>query len=285
VIVTIEPIYDRPGLYDEVLPRYEFAGMADEELLTRELEQLLGGHPARRVLELGCGTGRMTGTIRRYARELMCVDNSAAMLSIFRTHHPDIIPVHADARDFVTNAHHGPAPPAFDLIVACWSLNYPLLACFETNTGKAIAPRDLQAGRDDAAAFLTTLVTLLTPGGHLLALFFDPDSPEQRLVTDIWETVAPFPGTGRDFTRQLLLDHLNTADGTVAMRHDDGHMVAPDIARAERWFLHGHLKSFPTLVDDPEIRDTVRVFLTRHTGDDGTVRVSAGIYMIAFTRA
>jgi len=42
---------------------------------------------------------------------------------------------------------------------------------------------------------LAALLKIIAPGGHLLLLFFDADSPEQRLVTRLWERVHPFPGT------------------------------------------------------------------------------------------
>jgi SAM-dependent methyltransferase len=283
--MAIEPIYDQPGLYDAVLPRYTFNNIADEELLRHALGQLTAAHPAQRVLELGCGTGRMTTIIRGFADELTCVDYSAAMLDTFQARYPDLTPIHTDAREFVERAHHQIPQPVFDLIAACWSLNYPLLACFETNTGTAIVPRDLDAGRRDAAGFLSAVTNLLAPGGHLLAFFFDPDSAEQRFVTDVWESVAPFPGTGRDFTRRLLLDHLQRCDGAVTTHHYNGRMLSPTLAHAEQWFLEGHFKSFPALAGTPEIRDTVRAFLINYTHDDGTVQVPAGVYVTTFTRS
>lgn len=282
--MAIEPVYNRVGLYDDILPHYEFAGMTDENLLRHVLTPLVVNRGVTQALELGCGTGRMTSVLREFVATPTCVDHSAAMLAAFHTRHQDLTAVHADARRYVAEAGQQ-QPSQWQLIVACWSLNYPLLECFETNTGKAIVSRDLDEGKHDAAAFLTALTRLLAPGGHLLTFFFDSDSAEQRFVTDLWDPVAPFPGTGRDFTRRLLLNHLAASDGTTETRHYPGHMHSPDLNRAEQWFLDGHFKSFPELSGDHEIRATIRRFLANHVHNDGTVHVPAGVYVITFTRA
>jgi hypothetical protein len=115
--------------------------------------------------------------------------------------------------------------------------------------------------------------------------FFDPDSAEQQFVTEVWEPVAPFPGTGRDFTRRILLNHLADAEGTTATNHYTGNLRSPDRTHAEQWFLDGHFKSFPTLVHDHGIRDTVGDFLAHHTRDDGSVQVPVGVYVTTFSRS
>jgi len=80
-------------------------------------------------------------------------------------------------------------------------------------TADGIRPvADPAAGRRQAVQFVRDLVRLLTDKGHLLVLFFDSETCEQRLVTRLWETIAPFPEGGRGYTRQLLLDELHAAE-------------------------------------------------------------------------
>lgn len=283
--MNMDPIYSRPGLYDEALPRYIFDGSSDEELLHEELTRLTRNGPAGRVLELGCGTGRMTRIIRDFSENVTCIDSSITMLEAFRARYPALKAIHTDARTLIDKASNADPVQRFDLIVACWSLNYPLLECFETNTGSAIVPRDVREGYHDAMAFLRGLVGVLSSGGRLVAFFFDPDSAEQRFVTDTWESVAPFPGTGRNYTRELLLRYLSSADGVTTTRHHAGQLHSRDLAHAEQWFLDGHFKSFPQLVRDREIQGAIRDFLTRHAHEDGSIQVPAGVYVTTFTRS
>lgn len=275
--MTADILYQQPQRYDDALPRYEFAGVSDEQLLQAELDRL-GGTRVRHALEIGCGTGRMTRVLRPYTDRLTCLDTSAPMIQALSAGQPDVTRIKADVRDYLADTSGTP----FDLVSAFWSLNYPLLSCFETNSGDQIVQRDLTDAQRDADTFLTDLTDALAPRGWLLAFFFDPDSAEQRFITNLWETVAPFPGTGRDFTRRLLIDHLHAAPGTVDVTYHDGQMIATDRDHALRWFLDGHLKGFPRLVDDPRTCSDVQTFLTGHEDADGAVRVPTGLYVISY---
>lgn len=222
----------------------------------------------------------MTATVDRHIKAMTCVDTSAAMLAGLNRRYGDLATVCADAGDHLARVPRG----YYELITSFWALNYPLLSCFETNTGTQIVARDHKDGMQRAERLLSDLTESIAPGGSLLAFFFDDQSPEQRFVTDLWEAVAPFPGTGRGFTRQLLTEHLNSQTGRTTVRHLIGHMLAPDLEHAETWFLDGHLKGFPGLVDNTDVRDTVRRFLERHMTDEHAIRVPAGMYVITHTR-
>lgn len=285
--MTVDPIYAEPGLYDDVLPEYRFHGMSDVELLETELQHLPEPEHPGRALEIGCGTGRMTHALRAAtlaADHLTCIDSSATMLTAFRLQHLDLDPVQTDARTYVHEAATRTPAERFDLIAACWSLNYPLLECFERNTGTAIVQRDFDEGLRDAGAFLNDLTSVLAPGGHLLSVFFDPDSAEQAFITDIWETIAPFPGTGRDFTRRLLQDHLDNAAGTTLTAHHAGHSHARDLTQARNWFIQGHLKNFPALTTQDHVRSMIEEFLAQYVQEDGSVQVPVGVYVTTHTR-
>jgi len=109
------------------------------------------------------------------------------------------------------------------------------------------------------------LVSLVTEGGHVLVLFFDSDTPEQRLVTRVWEKIAPFPEGGRGYTRLLLLDELRAAedhgDGWLTHTRTGGVALASSKDAAKAWFNHLHFKNMPALVGDPEIQAEVAAFV------------------------
>lgn len=271
-----DPVYSRPGLYDLVLPRYEFGGATDEEILRRRLEQI--GRRFHNALEIGSGTGRMTRVLQSYTKQLTCLDSSLPMIQELSARLSGVRAVHADVRDHLVEV----PDCSYDLVVACWSLNYPLLDCFESKVGSRIVQHDFSVGLSDAKFFMSELSRVLSPEGCILVLFFDSEAPEQRFVTDLWESVAPFPGTGRDFTRQLVVSHLAQLRGELNVAHRSGDMVAPDYDAAVRWFVSGHLKSFPGLADAPEVLAAVRTYLAEHQDVRGIVRVPTGMYLITY---
>lgn len=276
--MTTEAIYNEPGLYDEILPRYEFDDRTDEGVLRTHLAAITDGQPVNDALELGCGTGRMTSVIRPFAQAIRCVDSSEVMLQAFQKRLSGIETVCADARTFLADDDN-----TYGLIVACWSLNYPLLSFFEKNTGTDIVQVPHDVALAGALGFLNDLTDRLASRGSLVALWFDPESDEQRFVTDLWETVAPFPGSGRGYTRDLLVDHLRRLPGESTRTHYDGHMAAPTLELALRWFVDGHFKGFPQL-GAPPVRAQISRFLAGHAHDDGVVRVPAGLDVITYTR-
>jgi trans-aconitate methyltransferase len=75
----------------------------------RELAALLDPKPGERILDLGCGTGHLTGAIAAAGAEVVGLDASAEMVERARREHPGLTFVEGDARTFALE-------PAFDAI-------------------------------------------------------------------------------------------------------------------------------------------------------------------------
>jgi hypothetical protein len=125
------------------------------------------------------------------------------------------------------------------------------------------------------------LVGLLAPGGHLFALLFDADSPEQRLVTQAWETIAPTPFGDRGYTRKIFTDALASAEeqgeGTLRHSHLRGFAVAADAPAARWWFTAAHFKDLPALTGNRTLMAGVEEFIAGCAQPDGTVPLPAGV--------
>jgi len=290
---SFRTVYRSASVYDGVLLPHYFGGMEDADLVS-ELMRRHHGPPGRRrdldVVDLGCGTGRVTSRLEPYARSLLAIDSSQSMVDAFRQRHPGVDTWCLDIREAVARLHNGGRAGTFDVVGAFWSLSYPISDCFEEVTADGVRPiADHTVGRACAARLVRDVVELLAPQGHLLVLFFDPDTREQRLVTRLWERIATFPYDRRAHNRQLLLDELRAAEdrgqGWFTCTRMGGVALAPNRAAAHAWFDRLHLKDMPALVTDPEVREAIERFVEECSLPSGEVALPSGVYVMDFHAA
>lgn len=282
-------VYRAPGIYEQVLLPHYFDGVEDIDLVARLMREHYGqpGNNLRLdILDLGCGTGRVTAALAPYAAHLRGVDSGQPMIDAFTQRFPHAQAARQDTRaavEVMCAEHGGP----FDVVGAFWSLSYPIGDLFEELTADGIRPKpDQAAAREQAEHLVYQILSLVAPHGHLMILFFDSDTPEQRLVTRLWEKVAPFPGTGRGYSREILIDALRTAEdrgeGRLVHTRLGGAALAPDAESALRWFEVVHLKSLPALLVDPTARDAIDTFITQYEQPSGEVIIPTGAHLLDF---
>lgn len=282
-------VYEIAGVYDQRLLPHYYDGIEDVDLVSDLLVNHFGPPNADlSVVEFGCGTGRMTERLAPYARRLVAADYSATMIDAVSTRFPDAETIRADTRDAVRTL--ADSVNAFDLVAAFWSLSYPLGEYFEAMTADGVQPvPDTVDARARALAFVRELIALVAPGGRFLAFFFDSETPEQQLVTRLWERLAPFPEGGRRYTLDLLLDGLRAAEsagiGTLTHRRQGGTAVAPDRDAALAWFSVVHLKSHPELVNEPDVQHEIATFVDRYELPGGGFALPTGVHLIDFAVA
>jgi SAM-dependent methyltransferase len=282
-------VYHAPGAYEQVLLPHYFDGLEDTELVAQIMHQHYGrpgNNQSLNVLDLGCGTGRVTAMLAPYAAHLHGVDSGQPMIDVFAQRFPAAEVTCQDTRVAVEALCTKDAG-SFDVVGAFWSLSYPIGDLFEDLTVDGVLPKpDQHAAREQAEQLVRRILSLVAPHGHLMILFFDSDTPEQRLVTRLWEKIAPFPGTGRGYAREVVLDTLRAAedlgDGRLTHTRLGGAALAPDASAARRWFEVVHLKSLPALLADPAARNEIDAFIDSCRQPDGQVVIPAGAHLIDF---
>jgi SAM-dependent methyltransferase len=287
---TFREVYEAEGAYDRLLLPHYFDGREDIEIIEDLLADTYG--PARQdltVVEFGCGTGRITEAVAPYAARLTLADYSPTMIDAARCRFPGAETIVADTRDAVADLALD-RTGTFDLVGAFWSLSYPIGEFFESMTATSVKSRtDHAAAHAAATAFVDGLVSLLAPGGRLVALYFDAETPEQRLVTRLWERIAPFPQGGRSYSIDVLLNGLRQPEqagsGTLTHTRKGGTAVASGRQAALDWINRVHLKSFGTLIQDPEVQQEVEAFVDSYELADGRYALPTGVHLIDFRRA
>jgi SAM-dependent methyltransferase len=283
-------IYQVPGVYEQILLPHFFDGVEDVDLVARLMAEHYG-HPGNNrrldVLDLGCGTGRITAVLAPYAATLLGVDSGEPMIAAFLERFPDGDAMCSDIREAVEGMLADGMAGRFDIVGAFWSLSYPLLDLFEELTAEGVRPRDdVASARARAEEFVRDILRLIAPNGHLIIMFFDSDTPEQQLVTQLWERIAPFPGSGRGYAREIVIEALRDAErrgeGRMVHTRHGGVAAAPSLDAARLWFEVVHLKSFPALLANPATRAVIDGFVKRCEQSSGEVLIPSGTHLIDF---
>ncbi|MFC8528067.1 methyltransferase domain-containing protein [Nocardia sp. NPDC057227] len=275
-------------MYDKLLLPHYFGGVEDVDLVSSWLNENYGAPTsALDVAEFGCGTGRMTEALAPFARNLVLADNSEVMVSAVARKFPDAQTFCGDTSDVTTSLLAAGRAQSFDLVTAFWSLTYPIGEFFEELTAAGVRSHPDQASaRGRAHEFVSGLTRLVAPGGHLLAMLFDAESPEQQLVTRAWEKVAPFPDGDRSYTRDIVIHALRVAEsqgaGRLTHTRRGGVAWAPSGHAAREWFFGVHFKHHPQLLADADLAATVAGFIERHTMPNGGVALPSGVHVIDF---
>ena len=108
------------GLYDR-----SFGFVSD---FATDMVDLLAPQPGERIVDLGCGTGKLTAAIAAHGADVIGIDSDEAMVERARALHPHLTFQHADGRDFAIEGH---ADAVFSNAALHWMKEDPpgVIAC------------------------------------------------------------------------------------------------------------------------------------------------------------
>ena len=167
---SFKPFSSIAEVYDMLFPEVDYREWA---LYVSRLLKFTR-KPVRRILEVGCGTGNLTGELIRLGYEVVGVDASEGMLEIARKKLPGVRFVRADVRDMDLGEQYDAVVSTFD------SLNNlltegDLLSAFK-NIRKHLRPHGIFVGD------LNTPYAMTTQWNDVI---FKKDLPDGTLT--LWE--------------------------------------------------------------------------------------------------
>ena len=164
-----------------------------------------GGDFSRRVLEIGCGTGRVTGHMAALSGDVRAVDISPQMLERARQLYPAVAFGLADLRDLSDYAE------ADCDVIALWANLIDILS------------------HEQRATTLGELARMLRPGGLLVLDTHNlAHATQRRRATDLtWDSPAGFVRSAaaapvKIFNHRRLAPHEQSGEG-YAVLNDEAH--------------------------------------------------------------
>ncbi|MGW8377105.1 methyltransferase domain-containing protein [Streptomyces sp. ODS28] len=167
---------DNPALYEARFPD-------PERVAARWAEDCLRRYGAgRRVVDLGCGTGRDAERLHLAGREVTGADVSEAMLAYAREHHPGPAYTHADLRRFDLGSRAADAVVCLDSALLYCHTNADLDGMLDS-CRRALEPGGLLVAEMRNGAFFLGRTELLdAPATHS----FTWQGVTYRSVTRLW---------------------------------------------------------------------------------------------------
>ncbi len=158
-----------------------------------------------RVLEIGCGTGRVTGHMAALSTDVRAVDISPQMLDRARPLYPAVAFARADLREL------SGFPDADCDVIALWDNLIDIV------------------GDEERATTLSELARMLRPGGLLVLDTHNlAHAPQRRRATDLtWDSPAAFVRAAaaapvKLFNHRRLVRHEQSGEG-YAVLNDEAH--------------------------------------------------------------
>lgn len=203
--VYLDPLY-----YEEILPYYDFDGKSDEDILEEFLQTEVKkqGRKFRKVLELGCGSGRGTKIIQKYTEKLVAVDLNKDMIELSKKRYGDNSKITFHNEEMLEFSKKNVDLIAdVDLVVSFWAINYSLNHefAFRDPANSSFSPKDPEKGLARGMQKLEHLFNNIGTKAKFMLFHYDPTSEEQIIAHKCWKKIVPFPW-GRDSPSLCVLE-------------------------------------------------------------------------------
>lgn len=275
---TVED-YIPPEYYQHLLKQYAFGGVSDISLL----EKFLHNKKILKVLELGCGSGRASGTVVSTipTADYTFSDLSKRMLEEARQHLPKNSSfIVSDAIEYMENTKD-----MYDLVYTLWS--------FSHSTHQHIHRLGIEKAGDYISFVIKKFIREnIVKDGSLFLIHFDSLSQEQSILMRQWKRVfTAFANIKKQSPSKQIIDktllELDTkGEITLSINHLKGgaiHYKSED--EVLETFMNFHLETyFNNLPLTESVIDDIKGQISKYRNEDGSYDITPGCYVYSFIK-
>ena len=275
---TVED-YIPPEYYQHLLKQYAFGGVSDISLL----EKFLHNKKILKVLELGCGSGRASGTVVSTipTADYTFSDLSKRMLEEARQHLPKNSSfIVSDAIEYMENTKD-----MYDLVYTLWS--------FSHSTHQHIHRLGIEKAGDYISFVIKKFIREnIVKDGSLFLIHFDSLSQEQSILMRQWKRVfTAFANIKKQSPSKQIIDktllELDTkGEITLSINHLKGgaiHYKSED--EVLETFMNFHLETyFNNLPLAESVIDDIKGQISKYRNEDGSYDITPGCYVYSFIK-
>lgn len=271
--------YLPPEYYQHLLKPYTFGGVSDLSLL----EKFLYNKNFSKVLELGCGSGRASGTVVSTipTADYTFSDLSKRMLEAARQYLPKNSSfIVSDAVEYMENTKD-----MYDLVYTLWS--------FSHSTHQHIHRLGIEKAGDYISFVIKKFIREnIVKDGSLFLIHFDSLSQEQSILMRQWKRVfTAFANIKEQSPSKQIIDktllELDTkGEITLSINHLKGgaiHYKSED--EVLETFMNFHLETyFNNLPLTESVIDDIKGQISKYRNEDGSYDITPGCYVYSFIK-
>jgi len=271
--------YLPPEYYRQLLKPYTFDGVSDISLL----EKFLNNKKPSKVLELGCGSGRVSGTVvsKIPTADYTFVDLSGRMLEAAKQHLPtESSFVISDAIEYMENVKD-----SYDLVYTLWS--------FSHSTHQHIHRLGIEKAGDYISSVIKKFIREnMVKEGTFFLIHFDSLSQEQSILMRQWNRVFPAfanieeQSPSKQIIDKTLLELDTKGEIALSVNHLQGdaiHYKSED--EVLETFMNFHLETY--FNNSPFIESVIHDIkgqISKCRNKNGSYDIIPGCYVYSFIK-
>lgn len=292
----VNALYSNIEYYEKLISQNKVVQNSDEDYLDCYLEE--NYQNMGKVLELGCGTGRMTKILHKYAREIIAADKNSQMLDAAKKKFLGTSNVHfvlSEMDNYINNAIKTNEISKFNSITSFWGINYMLHYDFLriNPNGKLInakSPKEIKKAEVLATRKFKRLLEYSKSGTRLIFFHVRSDTEEQYITRKhLGKVNLLFTSNRKTPSHKIIEKTLSEMQKEkrleYSIKYIDSTVKFENLEMALEIFFNFHLKGyFNKRPECISIFNEIQNDLSGHMLHNGKVKLGTGFILFDILR-